>query len=79
LPINIKSIGDVIRAERKAKNLTPGHLALKMGIAASVVCSWEDGNTQPNDWQLKLLEKILGFDPKNFEAGTITNTAPHPT
>ena len=78
LPINIKSIGDLIQAERQAKNLTPGHLASKMGIAASVICSWEDGNAHPDDWQLKLLAKILGFDPKNFEAGTITDTAPHP-
>jgi DNA-binding transcriptional regulator YiaG len=67
LPANIQSIGDLIQARRQAKNLTTGHVALKMGIAASVVCSWEDGGTQPNEWQLALLVKVLGFDPSDFK------------
>ena len=68
LPVNIKTIGDLICVRRQTKNLTPGHLASKMGIASSVVSSWEDGNARPNDWQLELLAKILGFDPKDMEA-----------
>jgi DNA-binding transcriptional regulator YiaG len=68
LPVNIKTIGDMIRVRRQAKNLTPGHLALKMGIISSAVCSWEDGDARPNDWQLELLARILAFDPKDIEA-----------
>jgi DNA-binding transcriptional regulator YiaG len=50
---------DLIRIKRQAKNLTPGHLALKMGIEASMVCSWEDGSAHPNDWQLPLMSIML--------------------
>ena len=66
LSINLQSISDLIRVSRQAKNLTPGHLALKMGIAASVVLSWEDGSIRPNDWQMERLAKIFGLDPKEF-------------
>jgi ribosome-binding protein aMBF1 (putative translation factor) len=65
LPANIKTIGDVIQAGRQAKNLTIGHVASKMGIAASVVCSWEDGSGEPNNWQMECLTKMLGLDLKN--------------
>jgi hypothetical protein len=36
-----------------------------MGIATALVRSWESGSSQPNDQQLKVLAKILGFDPAN--------------
>jgi DNA-binding transcriptional regulator YiaG len=45
------------------KNLTPGHVAFKMGIAQSVVRSWEDGNSQPDALQFELLATILGSKP----------------
>jgi len=64
-------MGDLIRVKRQAKNLTPGHLAFKMGIAASVVSSWEDGSAKPNDWQLKRLTQILGFEPKDYRNMTL--------
>ena len=41
LPVSIKTIGDWIQVKRREKNLTRFHLALKMGIATSLVCSWE--------------------------------------
>jgi ribosome-binding protein aMBF1 (putative translation factor) len=65
LPTNIQTIGDLIQAGRQAKNLTTGHVAFKMGIAASVVCSWEDGSAEPNNWQMERLTKMLGLDLKN--------------
>ena len=55
-----KTLGDWIRVKRTEKNLTPGHLAAKMGIAASVVLSWENGTVQPKDQQL---EELLGLFP----------------
>jgi ribosome-binding protein aMBF1 (putative translation factor) len=57
---SIKTLGDWIRANRITKNLTPGHLSTKMGIAAALVCSWEDGSSEPNQQQLKDLAQILG-------------------
>jgi ribosome-binding protein aMBF1 (putative translation factor) len=62
LPMSIKTIGDLIQVKRHEKNLTPGHLALKMGIATSLVHSWEDGTAQPDNRQLKTLAGILGVD-----------------
>jgi ribosome-binding protein aMBF1 (putative translation factor) len=61
LPENIKSLGDLIQVKRHEKNLTAGHLALKMGIATTLVRSWEDGSSQPNSQQLKTLADLLGF------------------
>jgi DNA-binding transcriptional regulator YiaG len=41
LKSNVKTLGDWLKIKRLEKNLTPGHVAAKMGIAASLVCSWE--------------------------------------
>ena len=68
LPESIQTIGDWIQAMRAEKNLTPGHLAAKMGIAAGVVRSWESGTSQPDDRQLKVLANLLGFDPTQGNA-----------
>ena len=67
LESDVKKVGDLIAIKRMTKNITPGHIAQKMGIAASVICSWEDGTTTPNDWQMELLAEILGFDAKEFQ------------
>ncbi|MEI6074825.1 MAG: helix-turn-helix transcriptional regulator, partial [Verrucomicrobiota bacterium] len=72
LAFNVKTAGDWLRAKRLAKNLTPGHLALKMGIAASLVCSWESCSSVPDTHQVKLLANILGFDAKDFETQPTT-------
>jgi DNA-binding transcriptional regulator YiaG len=34
------------------KNLTPYHLAAKMGMATALIRSWKDGTTQPDNQQL---------------------------
>jgi ribosome-binding protein aMBF1 (putative translation factor) len=62
LPESIQTIGDWIQAKRIEKNLNPGHVAAKMGIAASVVSLWEDGTSQPDDRQLKVLENLLAVE-----------------
>jgi ribosome-binding protein aMBF1 (putative translation factor) len=59
LPTNIQTIGDAIRVARQAKNLRLSHVAAKMGIAAALVCTWEDGACRPNNWQIELLAEIL--------------------
>jgi ribosome-binding protein aMBF1 (putative translation factor) len=55
-------VGGWIHVKRCEKNFTPGHLALKIGIAAGLVLAWEAGTSQPNEQQLEILAKVLGFD-----------------
>jgi DNA-binding transcriptional regulator YiaG len=64
---NVKTLGDWLKIKRLEKNLTPGHVAAKMGIAASLVCSWESNTRQLDDQQLKILSSVLEFDAKDFE------------
>jgi DNA-binding transcriptional regulator YiaG len=66
MPASIKTIGDLIQVKRQEKNLTPGHLAAKMGIATSLVLSWEDGDSQPDGQQMKVLVSLFGYDA-NFD------------
>jgi DNA-binding transcriptional regulator YiaG len=68
LKLNIKTAGDWLKVKRMEKNLTPGHVAAKMGIATSLVCSWESSSRRPDSQQLKVLSSVLGFDAKDFEA-----------
>ena len=60
LPTSIKTMGDWIKVKRTDKNLTSGHVATKMGIAQSLVRSWEAGESRPDSQQLKVLEIIFG-------------------
>jgi len=62
LPTSIQTIGDWIQVKRQEKNLTSGHLAAKMGIATALVRSWENGTSQPDSQQLKVLARLLGFN-----------------
>jgi ribosome-binding protein aMBF1 (putative translation factor) len=62
LPVSIKTVGDWIQVKRTEKNLTPGHLAAKMGIATALVRSWEDGTILPDNRQLEVLANLLEFD-----------------
>ena len=59
LPVNMKTRGDWILVNRLAKNLSPYHLANKMGIAQALVLAWEDNLSQPDDQQWEQLRKIL--------------------
>jgi hypothetical protein len=67
LVANAKSLGDWIRIRREAKNLTPSHLASKMGIAAAVVYSWEDNTHRPDCQQLADLSYFLKFNFDEFK------------
>jgi DNA-binding transcriptional regulator YiaG len=62
LSLNIKTAGAWLRVKRLEKNLTPGRVAAKIGIAASLVCAWENCIQQPEYQQLKILASILNFD-----------------
>ena len=68
LPESIKTVADWIQVKRQEKNLTHSHLAVKMGIATAWVHSWEDGTSQPDSVQMKVLASLLecntDFNPK---------------
>jgi transcriptional regulator with XRE-family HTH domain len=68
LKLNIKTPGDWLKVKRMERNLTSGHVAQKMGIATSLICSWESSTQRPNTQQLKILASVLGFDAKDFDA-----------
>lgn len=61
LPASIKMLGDLIQIKRYEKKLTLWQLAQKMGITTASARAWEDGTGQPNDQQIALLTKHLGF------------------
>jgi len=67
----VKSLGDAIRAARQAKNLTPGYLAAKMGIAAAIVSAWEENVLRPNAPQTKHLADILRLRHSEFDTSSI--------
>lgn len=62
LPASIQTIGDWIQVKRQEKNLSPCHLAAKMGVVTALIRSWENGTAQADGQQLKVLADILGFD-----------------
>lgn len=66
LVANAKTLDDWIKAKREAKNLTPSHLAAKMGIAAAVIYSWEDNTHQPDSQQLADLSFALRCNLDKF-------------
>jgi transcriptional regulator with XRE-family HTH domain len=68
---SIKTIGDWIQVKRTEKNLTPGHVAGKMGIATALVLTWEAGSIQPNERQLKVLADLFEVDPLKEVVGIV--------
>jgi len=60
---NVQTLGDWVRAKRNERNLKPGHLAAKMGIAASLVCAWEARTVRPSKQQVLELIRVLGEAP----------------
>jgi ribosome-binding protein aMBF1 (putative translation factor) len=62
LPTVIQTVSDWIHVKRRERNMTACHLAIKMGIAAALIHSWESGTSQPDSQQLKVLANRLGFD-----------------
>jgi ribosome-binding protein aMBF1 (putative translation factor) len=63
LPESIKTVGDWIQAKRIERNLTPGHLAAKMGIARALLCSWEADANQLSEQQVEDLARFFEAKP----------------
>ena len=69
---NVKSLGDWLKVKRIDKNLTPHHVAEKMGIASGLVILWETGISLPDSQQMTDLAATLGFDIKDAKADALT-------
>jgi DNA-binding transcriptional regulator YiaG len=67
LPASIKTLAEWIQVKRREKNLSPYHLATKMGIATTLVQSWETGICQPDGHQRQVLCGIFGCDSTHVE------------
>jgi ribosome-binding protein aMBF1 (putative translation factor) len=63
LPLSIQTIGDWIQVKRLERNLSSFQLALKMGIATTLVRAWEHDTIQPTSQQLNILAGFLGALP----------------
>lgn len=55
------SIGNVIRKYRKEKNMTQEEMASYLGVTASAVNKWENGNACPDIMLLAPIARLLGI------------------
>jgi len=60
LDCNGMSVSAWIRASRVRLNMSPYHLAFKMGITSNLIVAWEEGKIEPDAHHMAVLEKILG-------------------
>ena len=54
-------IGEVIRENRKRKNMTQEEMANRLGVTAPAVNKWENGNSQPDIMLLAPIARLLGI------------------
>ena len=54
-------IGEVIRENRKRKNMTQEEMANRLGVTAPAVNKWENGNSQPNIMLLAPIARLLNI------------------
>lgn len=58
------SIGEGIKAARKAANLTQKQLAEKMGVSYVNIAQWENGRRNPKIETLQKIADALGYTIK---------------
>lgn len=56
-------IGEVIRKNRKNRNLTQEEMASRLGVTAPAVNKWENGNSYPDILLLAPIARLLGITP----------------
>ena len=54
------TLGEIIKAERKKKNLTQKQLASLCGASHTSICEWERGSHRPNLTSIVALATVLG-------------------
>ena len=59
-------IGEVIRKYRKEKNMTQEEMANRLGVTASAVNKWENGNSLPDILLLAPIARLLGITPSDL-------------
>lgn len=54
------TLGEIIKVERKKKNLTQKQLASFCGASHTSICEWERGSHHPNSTALMALATVFG-------------------
>lgn len=54
-------IGEIIRENRKAQNMTQDEMAKRLGVTAPAVNKWENGNSLPDITLLAPIARLLGI------------------
>ena len=68
------SLGERIKAARKAAKLTQAELAEKLGIRNTTISNWEKGISRPDTDQLERLCWELGVQPNYFFFDQLADT-----
>lgn len=59
---SVETLGDRIRAARKARNLSQEGLAVELGVSWSTVNRYESGKNSPSINRLRLIADVLEVD-----------------
>ena len=62
IPINVKTLGDLLHLKRIEADLSQPELAVKSGATVRKVKAWEHDQNLPTEVEWKLLEKILKLE-----------------
>src|SRR5689334_450296 len=65
------SIGETIKRQREARNLTQQELASLLGITPAAVCQWERKGTVPRAKTLAKLAQALGLTESHSEGSAL--------
>jgi transcriptional regulator with XRE-family HTH domain len=76
--MHIDAIGDVIKHQREARNLTQQELANLLGITSAAVCQWERKGTVPRAKTLAKLAQALGLTESLSESSALRPIQDHP-
>ena len=60
------NIGDIIRSQRKRKNLTQAELGKACGLSESAIRNYELGNRVPNEATITKISSALSVSPSVF-------------
>lgn len=60
------SVGNIIRALRKSKNLSQKEFGEKLGFSPRTVSDWEAGNTEPDINTIRALVKFFDITYDEF-------------
>ena len=67
--MDLKAVGQRIKAAREAKNLTQEELGEKIGVKRSQICKLENGKCSPTLSTMSRIFQALGFATATLDLG----------